>query len=927
MDDQGQIVGKKAKLKQKVQEFRASDTADKQMCRQLQVEIAERKRVEEELRANEERFRLLYERSPLGYQSLDAEGNFIEVNPAWLSLLGYEKEEVLGKSFVDFVASGFGELFNERFPCFKAAGEVSSVPFRMVRKDGSYIDVEMDGKIGYDSEGNFRQTHSVLHDVTERNLALETLRQETLMRDRLLDNLPCIAMILRKGTREIVACNEAARKAGAAPGKKCYGTCAGREEACPFCLAPRLWETGESQRLEVEYEGGYYEEIWVPLTEDLYVHYVFDVTERKRVEERVKLLSSSVEQSTEGIAVSDVAGNLQFTNHAFAEMHGYSPAELVGKNLSVFHTADQIPAVDAALRAILETGRFRGEILHARRDGSVFPGLMDNSLIKDAEGRAVGMIGTLIDITERKRAAEEIKLAKECYDRLTDNADEAIFRVDMKGGNVIYANSAAERIFGYSMEEWLANKFLGFEIIHADYRDRQREIHEEMVVGKKTIKDAVLSWIAKDGREVIMEYTIIPVTGKDGEILYFESIGRDITERKRAEEELERARHKAEAANIAKSQFLANMSHEIRTPMTVILGFSDLLAGEELTEDQRSYVKLIQGGCKSLLRIIDDVLDVSRIEAGRIELAPSEFRLMKLLEDIESMMGPMARSKGLGFEVFGDESVPETMRTDYDRLRQCLVNLVGNAIKFTDEGHVSIRVTLETEQDSPMLRFDVEDTGIGISPEEHVNVFDSFTQIDGSDTRRHGGTGLGLTITRQLAELLGGCLSFTSAAGEGSTFSLVIPTNLDSGSSMLPEADENGAASREKCERERGRLFSGKVLLAEDVKGNQILVKKILERLGLDVSVADDGQEAMDKALGESFDLILMDMQMPVVNGYAAVRALRKEGVSTPIVAVTAYAMHEDEDKCLEAGCDGYVSKPIEHDVLESILSKYCRTR
>jgi CheY-like chemotaxis protein len=361
--------------------------------------------------------------------------------------------------------------------------------------------------------------------------------------------------------------------------------------------------------------------------------------------------------------------------------------------------------------------------------------------------------------------------------------------------------------------------------------------------------------------------------------------------------------------------------------MTIIMGFSDLLANGELTEEQRSYAKLIQGGGKSLLRIIDDVLDVSRIEAGKVELAPSEFRLMKLLEGVESMMGPMARAKGLRFEVFGDESAPGIIRTDYDRLRQCLVNLVGNAIKFTDEGHVIIRVTLETGEDSPMVRFDVEDTGIGISPEEHVNVLDAFTQVDGSDTRKHGGTGLGLTITRQLAELLGGCLSFTSAAGEGSTFSLVIPAGVGSGSSMLPFADENGAALMEKSEGEGGQRFSGKVLLAEDVKGNQMLVKKILERLGLDVAVADDGKEAMEKVLGGSYDLILMDMQMPVVNGYAAVRGLRKEGVSTPIVAVTAYAMHEDEEKCMEAGCDGYLSKPIDQDALEGILGKYCRTR
>lgn len=327
-------------------------------------DITERKQAEELLRQNEGRFRLLYEESPIGYQSLDAEGCFIEVNRAWLSLLGYEEDEVIGRSFADFLASGFPELFMERFPCFKAAGEVHDVAFEMVKKDGSHIDVEIDGRVGYNPDGSFRQTHCVLRDITERKKNEELLLEETRMRNTILDNLPCIAMILKKGTREIVASNKAARQVGAVPGKTCFETVAQCDDNCPFCLAPEMWETGGTRRLEVEYKGTYYEGIWVPLTEDLYVHYIFDITARKQAEMELKRHQAELAHiwrvNTMGEMASGLAHELNQPLCAIANFANASKRIMKGQ-------PDESGQVVDALEEIADQAERAGQIIRRLR--------------------------------------------------------------------------------------------------------------------------------------------------------------------------------------------------------------------------------------------------------------------------------------------------------------------------------------------------------------------------------------------------------------------------------------------------------------------------------------------------------------------------------------------------------------------------------
>ncbi len=423
-------------------------------------------------------------------------------------------------------------------------------------------------------------------------------------------------------------------------------------------------------------------------------------------------------------------------------------------------------------------------------------------------------------------------------------------------------------------------------------------------------------------------HVLLWAMGMGGIVLVAVRLKRHLQERERIAAELDAARRAAESASQAKSEFLAQMSHEIRTPLTAILGYAELALGSpHLFADQRCALDTIHRNGQMLLRLINDLLSLSRIEAGRLVLDPVDCPLWPLVHQTVELVRPRAQEKGLALRIEPVFPLPLQIRTDPLRLRQVLGNLLGNAVKFTEHGEVALRVQwLAQSEGRGTLRFAVRDTGIGMDEEQLGRLFRPFCQTPSSTAHRFGGTGLGLAISKRLAVLLGGDIAVQSQPGQGSVFTFWIETQA-AGEAWLHSLEEAPPTEAPLLESKPGG-FSGRVLVAEDGPDNQRLIRALLEREGLEVHLAENGRVACRKvwqaaAEGRPYDLVLMDMQMPELDGHQATRQLREEGWTGPIVALTAEAMDGDRARCLQAGCDDYLSKPIEREAFRAILARW----
>ncbi len=398
-----------------------------------------------------------------------------------------------------------------------------------------------------------------------------------------------------------------------------------------------------------------------------------------------------------------------------------------------------------------------------------------------------------------------------------------------------------------------------------------------------------------------------------------------------ANEKLAVAKQVAESANKSKSEFLANVSHEIRTPMTAILGFSDVL--QDTAARNAEAIETIKRNGTHLLDLINDILDLSKIEADKLDVERTACSPAQIVSEVVSLMCIRAAVKDLPVELDYDGPIPETIQSDPTRLRQILINLMSNAIKFTDAGKVHLVVRLlDADREEPKMQFEIIDSGIGMTDEQIARLFKPFSQADSSTTRKFGGTGLGLTISRRLTDMLGGEIHIASTPGKGSTFTFTVATGPLDGVRMLDNPTEAGTEAKQtdKQAAPQHTSLDCRVLLAEDGPDNQRLISLLLKKAGAEVTLADNGQVACNLVLaardqGNSFDVILMDIQMPVMDGYEATRRLRQEGYTGPIIALTAYAMRNDRQKCLDAGCDDYATKPIDRNELLKIVAKHVK--
>lgn len=411
---------------------------------------------------------------------------------------------------------------------------------------------------------------------------------------------------------------------------------------------------------------------------------------------------------------------------------------------------------------------------------------------------------------------------------------------------------------------------------------------------------------------------------RDKELVLRKELEEEVERRKQSEQQLIDARDQALAATKAKSGFLANMSHELRTPLTAIIGFADVLNHKSLEKlERKKYLNIIDKNAQHLLSVINNILDLSKIEANRLEVSISQVALFDLIQDLDKLISSNVQQRELEFSINTIFPLPKNIYTDELRLKQILINLSGNATKFTRKG--SITLDIQYNHESSLLEFAVIDTGIGLSEEHIEKVFDSFTQADSATTKEYGGTGLGLSISMQLAKLLGGDITVESTLGRGSCFRVSIDPGKVSELEFIDEAPKYEHPDSATYYDPEKVAVSGKILLAEDVEMNQLLICRYLKDMGVHVDIANNGQEALEKAKNNAYDLILMDMQMPVMDGLEAVERLRADKFTQPIAMLTANAMEEDKKRCSEAGSNDFITKPIDVKALASVVNKYLK--
>jgi PAS domain S-box-containing protein len=519
---------------------------------------------------------------------------------------------------------------------------------------------------------------------------------------------------------------------------------------------------------------------------------------------------------------------------------------------------------------------------------------------------------------ENARLYADLQATRDEYRTLYDNAIEGLFRIS-PDGTLLSANPTLARILGFDSIVQVLDEYS--ELLESVFLSRER-IGQFLSELEQTgmVSGFEAQGVTRQGRTLWMALTARLNTDPDGRE-YIDGSLIDISERIEREQ-ADKQRQIAEAATQAKSAFLANMSHEIRTPMNAIIGFSKLTQETTLDRKQHEYVTSIRNAAESLLTLINDILDFSKIEAGKMILEERPFKLEDTLTEVRRLFRTELRRRRLGFRVedktgrhpaFPADGV---VLGDAMRLQQVLVNLVGNAVKFTESGHITLG--LEVENASPTwltLAVSVTDTGIGIDPEEQERLFGSFEQAESSTTRRFGGTGLGLTISRHLVEAMGGQISVTSEPGVGSCFRFT--ARLKAAPAQQPEPRRVA-----RVERSSTLLRDRSILVAEDNVINQQLAMEVLQRAGARVDIAENGREAVDRATAARYDAVLMDIHMPMLDGLAATRLLREQGLTLPIVAVSADALSNSKTAALEAGCDAYVTKPIDFDELLNVMSR-----
>lgn len=612
-----------------------------------------------------------------------------------------------------------------------------------------------------------------------------------------------------------------------------------------------------------------------------------------------------VEAMNEGAVTLLKDGTIMYCNNKFSDLIGRSASEISGRNIASF-IAKKDSAAFATIFAKAAIRPSKEELFLIGADGQLVDVHLSLGPVDFEGSHAVSMIVT--DLTERKQN-EALTASENLTRSILDQAAEAIIVCDQQGF-IIRANPEAQRIVGFNPLMKPFNKAFPltfesgerFTLSHLTQLDHQtRGLAVSIERGGLPSLALSMSISHLQNPEIGLWY-VVTLT--------------DVTPLRKIEK-LKSARDAAESANNLKTTFLANMSHEIRTPLGAIIGFAELLKEPGLHHElHKQYLDIIARSGNALTVLIDDILDLSKVEAGCLTVEKMSVSIGELLSDIVSLFSEKTRLKGIVLSIESSPEVPDRILSDPSRLRQILINIVGNAVKFTQTGSIKVSVSVRLDQkDARQICFRVTDTGAGLNQEQQNRLFAPFSQGDESTTRKYGGTGLGLVLSRRLAQALGGDVVLEcSESSIGSTFCV--------SAELLIDENKYGPALQASTPSNMPQSLTGlHLLVVEDAPENQILLSRILNKRGAQVTLANNGREGVEKALAGSFDLVFMDIQMPVLDGYAATKELRAHGYEVPIVALTAYAMEEERQRCLAIGCSAHLSKPIDPLlVVETIL-------
>ncbi len=869
------------------------------------------------------------------------DGKMLRANPHFAAMFGFpDMQSLVGQEtpclFRD--AAEFSRFGQEAAKAL-SSGQVLSAEWQARRQDGSVFDAYARARAIH-VPGYARSTIWMIDDITDRKRAENALRDSEAYNRMLFQDSRIALSLYDMALERFVDCNAAAIRLYGADSRAQFLAWSLLDVSAPMqgdvpsaqALAQRraYYRANPEQPLHdewlhrrpdgQEWLGEVHGVRFVHRSRRLLQFTVIDITATRAatqaVAEMTGFLQSTIDRMPNAVFYGGPDGRLLGCNEAFTQMFGVPAARLEHRRVDEL---DFLPRrtrlrLHGEAQAVLDQGAtVRREARMRFADGRKHHTLFSVSGFRRADGSPGGMVGSIVDVDALKAAEDALRVAHAAQLAIFETASVGI--CILRDGEVLRCNRQLETIFGYEAGElqgqrtrrWYPNdeayalgRTIANERIDAGSRHDQRLMR----------KNGEMFWCRMQARYIDPNST-------HGSVWVME----DVTEENAAAEALREAKRLADEATQAKSMFLANMSHEIRTPMNAIIGLSHLALRTQLDARQRDYIAKVHSAGTALLGIVNDILDFSKIEAGKLEIEQVPFRLRDVLDNVLALLGDRASEKGLVLRVETAPDLPDTLVGDPLRLGQIVTNLVSNAIKFTESGRIDIHLAAaERDANRLQLRVQVRDTGIGMTGQQAARLFQAFSQADGSTTRRYGGTGLGLTISKALVEAMGGHIGVQSTPGAGSCFSFDVWLGWCSGSPAAPCAPPAAAEPGD------APLRGVRLLLAEDNEINQQIAVELLQGAGAAVQVAHNGREALDALqAGQTFDAVLMDLQMPVMDGLQATHAIRSDPrhAALPIIAMTAHAMASERERCLAAGMVDHVTKPIDPQALFRALARW----